>query len=464
MRGAVRGAAGMTTPRRAPSVPTGEMGFSSWTHSASPKSPSMMPRLGDTNRFSSCARGAGAPWVAVARAGPRALDTHARKPVARRCGPPTLMSRWMMPAACRFASAMSTGTTTCGQRSAREPGPRASALAPHTPQPANSAAQGGDARQQPAPRRAAPRARRASPPSRAPRAAAAPAGRRSRRAPSRCRSACCPGRRRCSGSSAARCTRSAAGAGAGGGVTFAGRHRITARPPPPPPPQQQHQQRRRPRPAPPHARAGAAAPAHRASVRKRMMRASRRMERFLIALMRLLSYTLSTTPPPPSFAHVAAYTTLSLGGRGARACARARARAGAREKPRAHSCGGARRAATDEAALAASPDGRLCAVRRAAARARPPPARPRSPRPAARLRRRAPLAALPNLLEAREVVHRQQERAAAGRAWLRRRCRRRRRPARRRLPLAGGRHARLRLRRFAPYPGSAPGAARAGRA
>lgn len=43
-----------------------------------------------------------------------------------------------------------------------------------------------------------------------------------------------------------------------------------------------------------------------------MMRASRRTLRPLIALMRPLSYTLRTTPTPPSFAQVAAYTTLSL--------------------------------------------------------------------------------------------------------------------------------------------------------
>jgi hypothetical protein len=41
----------------------------------------------------------------------------------------------------------------------------------------------------------------------------------------------------------------------------------------------------------------------------------------LMALMRALSYTLSTTPPPPSLAHVAAYTMLSLQGTPKRASA-----------------------------------------------------------------------------------------------------------------------------------------------
>lgn len=110
----------------APSVPTGEMGFSSWTHSARPKSPRMMPWDAVTKRFcrhGTPARGRGqrvsaggfcccvAAWAAggataglspLAAAAPRAARTS------------SLMSRWMMPAACRCARAVSTGTTTCG--------------------------------------------------------------------------------------------------------------------------------------------------------------------------------------------------------------------------------------------------------------------------------------------------------------------------------------------------------------
>ena len=51
---------------------------------------------------------------------------------------------------------------------------------------------------------------------------------------------------------------------------------------------------------------------HLDSVRYRMMRASLRMERCFTADIVDLSYTFSTTVPPPSFWHLAAYTTQSL--------------------------------------------------------------------------------------------------------------------------------------------------------